>query len=204
MYRRHLLLLGMLLAVALLLTAFLSYPGGSSVDPTTVGFDWKHNYLSNLFGERALNGAKNASRAWAIAGWCMLCITYAFFFIDFSKKIPSPGAAGVIRYCGVSAMVFAMLIVTRYHDLALTFTTTLGLLSMFYVVVYIFRSRLTLLKVFSVLCLLICYVDNYIYYSGSFIQILPVMQKINMVVVISWILCLYYFTKKEDFQLKEA
>ncbi|MEO6283182.1 MAG: hypothetical protein ABIN80_23905 [Dyadobacter sp.] len=46
--------------------ATLRYPGGSQVDINSVGYDWKNNYISNLFGEKSFNGTKSGSRFWAM------------------------------------------------------------------------------------------------------------------------------------------
>jgi len=106
MLRKHSILLGIIISLLLLLVATLYYPGGSQSDKNSIGYDWKNNYLSNLFDARAVNGSENASRLWAIAGMLFLCASFALFFIKFPKKISSKGAAKIIRYCGVSAMIF--------------------------------------------------------------------------------------------------
>ena len=132
MLRKHSVLLGIIISLLLLLAATLHYPGGSQYDENSIGYDWKNNYLSNLFDARAVNGSENASRLWAIAGMLFLCASFALFFIKFPKKISSKGAAKIIRYCGVSAMIFTFLAVTPYHDTVIRFASTLALISMFY------------------------------------------------------------------------
>jgi hypothetical protein len=132
MLRKYSILLGIIISLLLLLVATLYYPGGSQSDKNSIGYDWKNNYLSNLFDARAVNGSENASRLWAIAGMLFLCASFALFFIEFPKKISSKGAAKIIRYCGVSAMIFTFLAVTPSHDTVIRFASTLALISMFY------------------------------------------------------------------------
>src|SRR5215470_11021119 len=120
-------LVGIIIAVSLLLIAIMVYPGGSRADKSSVGFDWKNNYISNLFAETAINGSPNSSRVWAICGMLFLSITFAIFFAAFSKRIPSKGAGRVIKYFGIAAMISTFLVVTPYHDTMVTVACTLTL-----------------------------------------------------------------------------
>jgi hypothetical protein len=201
--RKHFLLAGIIISISLLIVATLHYPGGSQHDKNSVGYDWKNNYLSNLFEASAVNGSLNTSRPWAIAGMLFLCVSLAFFFIEFSKKISSKGAAGVIRYCGVGAMLFAFLAVTPYHDSVITAASALALLSMFYITVFLFKSRLHFFKILSIVLLLVSYGCNYVYFTRSYVEFLPVLQKIALVITILWALALQYFTTMADFPSKE-
>jgi hypothetical protein len=190
----------LVISLSLLVIATLYYPGGSQHDKNSIGYDWKHNYISNLFTEKAVNGSDNASRPWAVSGTLFYCVSCALFFIDFSRKIPARGAAAVIRYCGVGSNAFAFLAVTPYHDAMVTIASTLALVSMFYVTVFVFRSRLHLLKIVSTVCLLVFYGCNYIYFTRNYLEILPVLQKLSLIVTIAWILLLQYSTSSADFQ----
>jgi hypothetical protein len=198
--RKYSVLLGIIVSLALLVIAALYYPGGSQHDKNSIGYDWKHNYISNLFSEKAVNGSDNAARPWAISGTFFYCFSCALFFIDFSKKAPSRSAAITIRYCGVGSNVFAFLAVTPYHDTMVTIASMLGLVSMFYITVFVFKSRLLLLKILSTVCLLVFYSCNYVYYTRSYVEFLPILQKVSLVITITWILFLQYFTTSADFQ----
>ena len=202
MFGKYSILLGIIISLLLLLVSTLHYPGGSRFDKNSVGYDWKNNYLSNLFDVKAVNGSENAARLWAIAGMLFLCASFALFFIEFPKKISSKGAAKIIRYCGVSAMIFAFLAVTPYHDAVIRIASTLGLISMFYITVFVFKSRLLLLGILSVVCLLVSYSCNYIYFTRSYVEYLPIFQKIALAITIAWILSLQYLTTTTDFELK--
>jgi hypothetical protein len=202
MLRKYSIPIGIVISLLLLLVATLYYPGGSQYDSNSIGYDWKHNYLSNLFSDKAVNGSHNASRPWAVSGMLFLCFSFALFFIDFSKKISPQGAAKVIRYCGVGAMVFAFLAVTPYHDTMVTIASTLALVSMFYITVFVFRARLHLITTLSIVCLLVSYACNYLYYTRSHLELLPVLQKLSLIISIAWILALQYFTTITDFTQK--
>lgn len=97
-------------------------------------------------------------------------------------------------------MVFAFLTITPYHDEMVTISGTLALVSIFYITVFVFKSKLQIFKILSVICLLVAYSCNYIYYTGRFLALLPAMQKLAVAILIIWMLGLEYFTGKEDFQ----
>ena len=200
MLRKYAILFGISSSLLLLLIATLHYPGGSQHDKNAIGFDWKNNYLTNLFAEKAVNGSANEARLWAIIGMFFLCVSLALFFIKFSKKIPQKGAANIIRYCGVGAMPFAFLAVTPYHDIMIIIAITPALISIFYCTVFIVKSKLYLATTLSIVYLLFFYSSNFIYYTNTYVEFLPIFQKATLALTIIWTLSLEYFTKREDFQ----
>lgn len=199
MLKKHSILLGILISISLLLIATLYYPGGSLSDKNSVGFDWSKNFISNLFAAKAVNGSDNPSVLWADSGMIFLAVSFALFFIQFSKKIPVKSAANVIKYLGAGGMLFTFLIVTPLHDSMVTVSSTLFLVSLFYITVFILKSRLHLFKFLCISCLLIFYYTLYLYGSGNY-DFLPIMQKITFASTILLVLGLDYFTQKEDFE----
>jgi len=200
MLKKYSILIGIVISITLLLVAAFYYPGGSQYDKNSIGYDWKNNYISNLFGEKAVNGASNTSRFWAIGGMIFLSASLAIFFIEFSKKIPARGAAKIIQYFGVGAMLFTFLIATPLHDKMITIASIMTLISIFYITVFVFKSRLHLFKFLCTVCLLVFYCSLYLYYSGTYLKFLPIMQKITFASAVILILGLEFFTRKEDFQ----
>ena len=134
--------------------------------------------------------------------WWNVYTTGALVFFRISKLIPSKKASHLIKYCGIGSMISAFLVITPYHDIMTTIASILALISLFYIAVFIFLSKLHMLKVLSTLSLLVLYFNNYIYYSGNLIEILPVMQKVGIVLIILWMLSLDYCAKKSDFKPK--
>ncbi len=199
MIKKHTVLVGVVIAASLLVIATLLYPGGSLFDKNSIGFDWTKNFISNLFAAKAVNGADNPSRLWADSAMIFLSVSFALFFIQFSVKIPVRSAANVIKYLGVAAMLFTFFIVTPLHDVMINISSTLYLVSIFYITVFIFKSKLHFFKILCVICLLLFYYTLYIYGSGIY-TFLPIMQKVNLFSTIILILCLHYFTRKEDFE----
>jgi hypothetical protein len=200
--KKHILLLGILLSVLLLAISATYYSGGSQHDKNAVGYNFQHNYLCNLFNKKAVNGGDNSTtRIWAIGGMLCLCVSLALFFVRFSEKIPNATSAKIIKYCGVSSMFFAFLVATPYHDLMTTLSSVTALVALLYITVAIFKSKRPVFKWLCGLCLANLYLNNYIYYSQNFLEYLPVLQKISFVIGVALILCLDYFTQKEDFLL---
>ena len=167
-------------------------------DKNSVGFDWTKNFISNLFGAKALNGAENPSRIWAYAGMILLPVSYALFFINMSKKLPEKNVANILRYAGVANIFFMFLIVTPLHDLMLNISITLFWTCFGFVAGFILRSRLHLFKFLCIVCLLIFYYSIFLWATNEW-DLLPVLQKVNFINSTLLILGLEYFTRKEDF-----
>ncbi len=200
MFKKHSILIGVILALIFLLVSTFFYPGGSQHDEMSVGFDWRHNYLSNLLNPVAVNGHENGARPWAIGGVLFLCAVAALVFVRLAAKIPQKSAANIIRYAGVGAMLSALLAATPLHDLAVGISGTLLMLTLFYATVFIFKTKLHWLKALSVLYLVTLYGTAFIYYFSTGLAYLPVVQKLNLFLAIAWLLAVEYSTKKADFE----
>ncbi len=203
-YRKYSILAGLVVSVVLLLIAMMYYPGGSYFQPESEGFDWKYNYLSNLFSPHAVNGAINISRYWAIAAMFFLCLSFGLFFISFSRKIAVVVSSRIIGYGGAGAMVFVFLAVTPYHDVVLRVANVLVLLSLFYITVHVFKAKLVFAACLSVICMLLIYICSFIYFTQIYLMLLPVLQKVSLIFLIVWVVTLEYFTHPGDFELPEG
>lgn len=198
MIKKYSVLTGVVISLILILIAISIYPGGTMFDEYSVGFDWTKNFMSNLFGTRALNGAENPSRIWAYAGMIFLPITYAVFFNNMSKKIPEKNAAIIIKYGGISNIFFTFLTVTYLHDIMLIISTTVLWTCLIIITVFILKTKLHLFKFFCIASLLVFYYSVYLWGISDW-SLLPIMQKVNFASSTLLILGLEYFTKKEDF-----
>lgn len=198
MLKKHTVLAGIMVSVSLMLIATAVYPGGSLHDKNSVGFQWSKNFISNLFAEKAINGADNTARVWADAGMILLSASFAVFFVRFSKKIPNNGAANVIKYLGAGNMLFNCLIATPLHDIMVVIASTLLLLSLFYITVFVLQTKLHWLKFACVVCMLLYYITMFMY-GSTYRGPLPVMQKVTFLSSILLVLALEYFTTAADF-----
>jgi hypothetical protein len=198
MIRKYSVLICVVISVILIVIATLVYPGGSLLDKNSTGFHWSKNFISNLFAEKAINGSENRSRIWAIIGMAFHSVGYGIFFINMSKKISARHAASVLKLIGAANMLFNFLIVTPLHDNMVTISSTLFLIGLFYITVFILKTKLHLLKFSCIICLLTFYYTLYLYGSGNW-GLLAIMQKITFISSMLLVLGLEYFTKQEDF-----
>jgi len=198
MIKKYSVLIGVVISLILMLIAISIYPGGSMFDKNSIGFDWTKNFISNLFGAKALNGAENQSRIWAYLGMILLPFSYAIFFVNMSKKIPDRNAGYILKYGGAANIVCMFLIVSPLHDLMLNISISLFWTCIFVITVFIFKTRLHLFKFLCIACLLFFYYSIYSWAISDW-DLLPMMQKVNYINSTLLILGLEYFTKKEDF-----
>ncbi|MCB9278678.1 MAG: hypothetical protein H6562_07180 [Lewinellaceae bacterium] len=197
--QKHSVLICVIISVLFLVIATLLYPGGSILDKNAVGFDWSKNFFSNLFSAKALNGAANPSRIWALTGMVFHSIGYGLFFIHTSRKIPHKYTRLVLKSIGVVNMLFTFLIATPLHDIMVTVSSTLTMLGLFYITVFILKTKLHWLKFFCIGSLLIFYATLYLYGAGHW-ELLAVMQKVSFICFVFLVLTIEYFTSDADFQ----
>ena len=167
MRSKHLFPLGILIALALLTVATAVYPGGSQVNANATGFDWKQNYLCNLFDATAVNGAANTAR--------------------------------IIRYCGTIGTLCFFLAATPLHNLALTAALIFIMLAVLYIVIFVLKTRFTILKFWGIFCMAAGYTGYTMYYTRLGLNFLPTMQKVTIAAFLIYFLCLHYVISSEDF-----
>lgn len=202
MIKKHLVLLCLSISVLLIIVATLSYPGGSIVDKNSIGFAWSKNFLSNLFASKAINGSENAGWIWAVIAMAFHSVGYGVFFINMSKKI-SPGLwATILKFTGLANIIFIFLIATPLHDLGVV-SIILTLFGLFTLTVFIFSSKLNLLKLCCILCLLTYYCFFFVFGLG-YLGLSVIMQKIYILSSMLLVLGLEYFTTQQDFIKNKA
>ena len=197
--RKYSVLICIVISLLFLVLATLLYPGGSILNKNSIGFDWSKNFFSNLFLDKSLNGAENPSRIWAIIGMGINSIAYGLFFIHTSKKIPHKHTELVLKFVGVLNMLFTFLIATSLHDIMVTISSTLTMLGLFYISIFVLKTKLHWLKLFCILSLLIFYYTLFLYGAGNW-GLLAVMQKVTFFCFMSLVLTIEYFTNDKTFQ----
>lgn len=191
-------LICVLISLVFLVIATIIYPGGSILDKNSEGFDWSNNFFSNMFLDTALNGAVNPSRMWAVIGMVFHSLGYGLFFIHTSRKIPHKHTALVLTSVGYINMLLIFLITTPLHDIMVPVSSTFTMLGLFYITVFILKTKMFWLKMFCIVSLFIFYFTLYLYGAGDW-GLLAVMQKVTFFCFILLILTIEYFTKAEDF-----
>lgn len=197
--KKYAVLICILLSVSLLLIATILYPGGSIADKDTIGFCWTKNFISNLFAAKAINGADNPSQFWAITGMVFHSLGYGIFFVNMSKKITHPHSSSVLKIIGFANVFFSVLIVTPWHDVMVTLSSTLFLMGLFYITVFIFKTKRHLFKLACIICLLVFYYTLFLYGCGNW-GLLAILQKVATISSMGLVIALEYFTRREDFE----
>jgi len=185
--------IGILIFMILYIYSSKLYPGGSQADLNSEGFDWFNNYWCNLTNEKGMNGQQNPARPFAISAMIILCTSLMIFFIQFANVYAENYFwKQIIKLGGILSMLFAILIFTKHHDLMTIISSFFGLFVVVGIIKEIYRSQLSNYKISGVICLFLLGLNNYIYYSGQFIEWLPLLQKITFGVVLIWIIGLSY------------
>ena len=196
--KKYSVLICMVISVILIVVATQVYPGGSLLDKNSIGFDWSKNFLSNLFATKAVNGLENPGWIWAVLGMAFHSVGYGVFFINMSKKLSSKQWAKILKIIGLANIIFIFLIATPLHDLG-TISIILTLAGLFTITVLILKSKLHLLKVYCIICLL-TYYAFFSFYGFGFLSLAAIMQKVYSVSSLLIVLGLEYFAKHEDFK----
>lgn len=197
-FMKYSVLICLVASVILMVIAAWFYPGGSLFNKNSIGFEWSKNFLSNLFETKAINGSENPGRIWAVIGMAFHALGYGIFFINMSKRISSKVWATIIKFIGISNILFIFLIATPLHDIGVL-SIILTLIGLFTITLFILKSKLSLIKFFSIFCLLTYYCFFFLFGFG-YLGLAMIMQKVYVVSSILLVLILEYLTKEEDFR----
>jgi hypothetical protein len=169
------------------LVAAMRYPGGSWTDPGQVGFSWRHNYLCDLLDTRAVNGALNTGRYWARTALGLLCAGLFLLWHQLPKL--TRGRAWqqqLLRYSGLAALGTTVFLSSGTHDLTVRIAGAFGLIGMVFLVAGLWRAGRRALSIFGIWSLGIFVVNYAIYETGSYLGLLPLIQKITFVSFLAW------------------
>lgn len=165
------------------------YPGGTNINPQTIGFDWTQNYWCDLLNTTAVNGNNNPARILALVGHLFLCSSLILFYSQFASKMANGAWKLIIRNSGILSIICAFFIFTDYHDFFIGLSSAIGLPALLGITIIIRQSNLTVLKYLGILCLLLFFLNNAVYYSNLGLYYLPLIQKTTFIVVFNWVFC---------------
>ncbi|MEE9440148.1 MAG: hypothetical protein V3V14_14175 [Saprospiraceae bacterium] len=180
---------GILIFFILYLYSTTIYSGGSQLDLNSEGYDWINNYWCNLMNDKGMNGKTNPARPFSISAMIILCLSLMSFFIQFANTFSkSKFWSRLIIFNGILSMSFAIFIFTDYHDLMTVLSSIFGLFVVIGIIREIYISNLYIYKYTGLGCILLLGINNYIYYTKHFIEILPFLQKVTFLTVLIWII----------------
>lgn len=181
-------MIGILIFLVIYVYSSTLYPGGSQANLNSEGFDWINNYWCNLMNEKGMNEQQNPARPFAILAMIILCSSLMIFFIRFANIIPKSKIwKGIIKIGGILSMISATLMFTKLHDLMTIISSLFGFLVVIGIIREIYKSEIQGYKLSGLLCILLLGLNNYIYYTQHFIEVLPLLQKITFAIVLLWI-----------------
>jgi hypothetical protein len=164
------------------------YPGGSQIDPHSVGFSWTDNYWCDLLDRRAVNGLRNHAQPLAIAAMGLLCISLVSFFWGIPGSLSAgQGWKYIIRLSGTAAMICGALMGTFDHDLMTNIASLLGLVAVVGVLHLLWQAQWTVHVWAGLVILLLVGLNNLLYYTDSLRVYLPVVQKVTFLYVLTWV-----------------
>ncbi len=193
MYKRYLPLVGIVTSALLFVVAAAFYPGGTLESADAVGYDWTRHYISTLFAERALNGAVNPSKYFAIPAMLILCVSLAVVFKNLSMKSPSKSLQTIIEIGGIGSMVYAFLAVTTpLHDLLMSIGLLFFVAAAFALLQMLRIMHHTRLVLFGMAALALLAACAIMYYGNVLGNALAVTQKLVFVVCTGWLLTTHF------------
>ena len=192
---------GIILFIFLYVLATLLYPGGSQADKNSLGFSWVNNYWCNLLNEYAINGKINPARPIALFAMVILSLSLIDFFVLFPKSLLiSKTKKSIIQWLGSLSMCLALFIFTSFHDIVINVSVFFGvicLIEIFSALWEIKWKRLFWLGTFNIPLIIL---NNILYYGGTLINYLPLLQKFTFLFFLCWIcmIDLHLFSKEKS------
>lgn len=169
------------------------YPGGSLADLNASDFSWLSNYTCDLFHTHGVNGLPNPARPIGLRAVFIICAGLSLFFYQFSQIIPMPPFwEKAIPITGVFSMICAVLIFTDLHHIMVLMASIFGLFALIGVVSGIFTNKLHKYLWTGGACMLLLVLNNYFYYFDILTGILPLIQKISIFLVLTWVISLNF------------
>lgn len=192
---------GLFLFIILYFVAAQYYPGGSNFDQKQPNFNWTSNYWCELLGRNAKNGQPNTARPFGISAMIILSTSVSIFWWNLPKLIPmKKWMNSTLQISGVLAMVFSSFIFSNYHDIVIYLAVFFGVVALSFTLYGLNKNGLRQYLGLCIFCILLIFLNNFIYLTDYMISYLPIIQKITFVFIFLWIglLSLRYMKQEED------
>ena len=187
-------LFGMLLFVLFYILAALKYPGGSWIMPQQNGFSFWNNYLCDLLDQNAINGELNTARYFARTSLTVLCLSLVLLWYYLPSLFKGKNFnKNIMWLSGIAALVATSFLSSGAHDRTVRIAGFFAVIAFLTCFVELLKARHIKLFVFGIGCLIIFLVNYYIYETGLYIRLLPVIQKISFICFIIWFIMLDVF-----------
>ena len=185
---------GIIIFFGLFIYATWLYPLGA---PFSNGV---HLYLCNLLDSPTKHGLLNPARPYAMMALLILLTSlWRFFFMFANFYSQSLCWKWTIKISGSLSVILVALLLTGNH-LVTIIASVLGAITLVGIILGVAQSHLILYQITGIVCVFLLVLNNAIYYSGLFIDFLPLIQKITFVIVLFWVMGLNHkMVKKNNF-----
>jgi len=186
---QHIPTIGCCFFLLLIAIASANYPGGTQIDTSTRGYSWEQNYLCDVVGDTAYNDQPHQYHTLGLAAMVCLCGSIAMFFFFFTDWMEVTHYWKlIIRWMGLVSMICAMLIFTDLHNIMIAISTILALPALVGVFKVLYHKREMKFIWIGVFIAFLLFMNNFIYYTNIWLEILPQLQKITCLIVITWLI----------------
>jgi hypothetical protein len=191
--------LGIFIFMGLYVYSTSLYPGGSQADLNSIGFDWRNNYWCNLMSENGMNGHVNPARPVALIAMVILCSSMTLFFFQFANYFEkNRNWKMTIKIAGTLAMLSAVFIFTRFHDVMTTILSFCGVIGIIGIIRALHKNQMTFFKVSGIICMLLICIINLLYYNEDLIKYLPIVQIMSFILILAWTIGLNFIMKSKN------
>ncbi|NAY91336.1 hypothetical protein GTQ34_05335 [Muricauda sp. JGD-17] len=182
---------GMILFVLLYILAALAYPGGSYTNPNHDAFSFWNNYLCDLLDTYTVSGVLNSGRIFARLALLVLCLSLILLWYHLPKLFSSKNKYHrIMQISGIISLGITLLLSDGNHDLIVRIAGVFGVIALLATFVELFKAKFYFLFSLGIFCLIIFFINYYIYETGVYIGILPIIQKVTFAGFICWFLLL--------------
>jgi len=191
--------LGILIFLGLYVYSTTLYPGGSQADINSLGYDWRNNFWCNLMSANAINGLENPARPVSLFAMVILCSSMTLFFFQFANYFEkNRNWKMTIKIAGSIAMLSAVFIFTRFHDVMTTILSICGVIGIIGIIRALHKNKMTFFKISGVISMALVGIINLFYYTEDLIRYLPIIQVSAFILILAWTVGLNFKMKRSN------
>jgi hypothetical protein len=169
--------------------ASILYPGGNRFDAQFEGYSFTGNFLCDLFHRTGYNGEFNSGRFYAVLGTYTLALTLLLYWLTLPKLFESlPRHARAVKGFGGTAMAISLFIATPLHDWCINIGVPLGVIAFIVSIMALRKVGERKLAGLGIVSVALCVVNYLSLIFRVFPGSLPGLQKITLLVFLSWVI----------------
>ncbi|MFN8666861.1 MAG: hypothetical protein U0164_06610 [Gemmatimonadaceae bacterium] len=190
--------LGVWAFVAAYFHAASRYPGGTRLDPHTVGYSHLGNYWCDLTDAIAYGGLPNPGRPVALVATIALPLALVPLWLALPELFPAvPRAGRVVRVAGTLTMLGSALVFSPVHDAVIHLAVASAVVALAGLATGLVRGGRRALCIGGLMAAGVGALNYALWASGTGATILPATQKVAYVVFLAWVLQLTRAVNRE-------